>query len=115
MVDVFRGQTGRAVVRMFDAEGDETDHYDRMTGIIYSSTDATVISIVDEDVEPKDAEIVAHVASDVPQKLTCQFDGDPGDGVRTIMLESEEIMVLEPPPGEAVTGTFEVEFRPVGP
>jgi hypothetical protein len=111
MVQAFVGQAGRAVVRMVDANGRETNTYDTMTGITYASTDPDVVSVVDEDVEPKDATLMAN---DVGQAtLTCTFDGDPGDGIRQIMLQSEPIDVVEPPPGEAVGGTFEVTFAQV--
>lgn len=116
MVDVYVGQTGRAVVKMRDAEGRETDVYDKTTNISYSSSNDAVVSVVDDDAEPKDCRLQALVASpDEDVFITCTFDGDPGDGVRGVVLQSEAIRVLEPPPGEAVSGEFTVEFAPLEP
>ena len=113
MVEVFVGQKGKAVIKMHDAQGRETNTYDTITGIQYTVDNPELVSVVDEDAEPKDAELEALAPGTT--NIGCQFDGDPGDGVRTIMLESEDIIVSEPPPGEAVSGIFEVTFTEVEP
>jgi hypothetical protein len=114
MPDVYVGQRGTSVVKMYDDQGRETDSYDKITGIAYDSTNPAALSISDPDAEPKDAEIVATA---VGQNITlsCTFDGDPGDGERSIRLEAGPFNVLEPPPGEAATATFEVVWEPVEP
>ena len=111
VVQAFVGQTGNAIVKMLDAQGNETDNYDTITGIRYEFADDEVVTIVDDDALPKDAHLEA-VGVGV-SKVRCTFDGDPGDGLREIILESEDIEVVEPPPGEAVSGEFTVTFQPV--
>jgi hypothetical protein len=111
MVQAYVGQQGTAIVRMFDADGRETDSYDTMAGIQYDSSDSSVVSVVDEDAEPKDATLMAHAEGQAT--ITCMFDGDPGDGERQITLQSDTIEVVMPPPGQAVTGRFEVTFNQV--
>ena len=100
-------------VKMRDAQGRETDNYDTITGIRYETDDDDVVTIVDDDALPKDARLEA-VGVGI-SKVRCTFDGDPGDGLREIVLQSEDIEVVEPPPGEAVTGEFTVTFQPVEP
>lgn len=111
MVQAFVGQKGTAKVTMYDADGRQTDSYDVMSGIQYSSTDPNVVSVLNEDEEPRDAELMAHAEGQAT--ITCTFDGDPGDGLRSITLQSPPIDVVLPPPGQAVTGTFEVVFAEV--
>jgi hypothetical protein len=95
---------------MLDAQGNETDHYDLMEGIQYTSDDPAVATIVDDDAMPKDARIEAVGLGTT--RLHCRFDGDPGSGLREILLESEEIVVV---PGPATGGEFTVTFTQVEP
>jgi hypothetical protein len=117
MAEALVDQTGNCLVRMYDSAGKETDSYDKMTGISYEVSDPSKLEVVDDDEEPKDAALTAIAATepDTPVIITCRFDGDPGDGERPIVLQSEPITIREPEPGEAVSGEFTVQFHQVEP
>lgn len=106
MVQLFVGDIAKAVVVMYDSDGRETDTYDKITGIAYETDVPDVVTIVDEDAQPKDAEIEA-VGVGVTS-CRCRFDGDPGDGVTEILLQTEKIEVVLPPPGHAASGEMKV-------
>jgi hypothetical protein len=110
-VEAQLGQPVKALVKMFDANGQETDSYDKMTGIKYTSRNPDVATIVDEDAEPKDAMIQTLSLGEV--QFDVIFDGDPGDGVREIALLSDVLRVVPVPPGEAVSA--EVVLLPFDP
>jgi len=114
MVDAHVGDLGVALVEMTDADGRVTDTYDVISGIVYESSNPAVVVVVDDDAEPKDARLDFLAVSPDPVRVTVRFDGDPGDGVRAIELISEDIMVVELPPGEATGGTVTIRFTPVG-
>ena len=86
MADLRIGEPNvRARVRMRDANGNETVNYDVTSGIIWTSTDATKVAIIDDDADPHDASVdVLALSEGMPIRLTVSFDGDPGtDGIRT--------------------------------
>lgn len=107
MVQAHVGDIGVAEVHMTDAQGNDTDSYDVMSGISYVSSDPDSIEVVDDDAEPKDARLNFLALTDAPQQVTVTFDGDPGDGVRSITLVSEDIEVV---PGPATGGTVTIRF-----
>ena len=112
MVQAFVGQKGRCeVTKLYDAQGRETDNYDKIAGFRYETDDAEVVTVVDDDALPKDARLEA-VGVGV-SRVRVIFDSDAGAGVRERTIQSEEIEVLEPPPGEAVTGEFVVRLDPL--
>lgn len=116
MVEVFFGQAGRAVVKMFDDQGRATTKYDEIAGVSYTSDAPDIVGINDEDANPFDATfsfLRPHAAGEAPTRVRVAFDGAPGDPERPINLQSEEITVLEPPPGEAFTGVVDIELSPV--
>lgn len=115
-MDVYAGQTGRAILRMRDAQGRETPNYDEAHGIVYGliSGPEDVARIEDEDAEPKDARITtlrAHTADEPDSVFQVEFDGRIGPDENLVRLVSAPLRVLEPPPGEAVGGEFELVFE----
>lgn len=112
MAEVHIGETGKVIVRMKDANGNETDSYDKMSGVTYTSTHPGMVDVVDADAEPKDAELSFSALTPTGEDafINVSFDGDPGDGVRQVALVSEAIHVV---PGDAVAGTVEIVVTPV--
>jgi hypothetical protein len=108
----YLGQTGIAVLKMYNAAGAETDNYDTISGVQYWSDDPSIASIVDEDANPKDATIGTHAVGTT--KVYSKFDGDPGDGEREFTYEAT-VEVLPVPDGGVTEATFAVTFQPVDP
>jgi hypothetical protein len=101
------GDTGVVAVEMTDEQGNLTDTYDKITGIRYDSSNPNAVSVLDEDAEPKDAEVEFKALTTEPARITVTFDGDPGSGVRPITLVSEDIEVVA---GEATGGTVTIRL-----
>jgi hypothetical protein len=110
MTEAFPGQTGVGTVKILDADGRETEDWDMSGGIQYESSDSAVASIVDEDLNPKDATVAAHALGTAT--LTAKFDGRVGPDENMITLQAI-VDVVQPPPGAAVGGTFEVVWEQV--
>lgn len=108
------GEHAKATVKLFDADGNPTDRFDMMTGIKYEISDPAAATIADADAEPRDVEIefVALTEVGVDEFLTVTLDGDPGDGVTEIRLESEAFQIVQ---GDAVSGTLDLELVQVTP
>ena len=118
---VYTGQTGIAQAQPTDAQGRPTPNWDTATGMAYASNLPEVGTIIDDDANPLDAEIELHrphQEGEPDLQFTCAFDGDPDPGddqTRHIVLQSQTFRVLEPPPGEATGGSFEIVWTQVEP
>ena len=107
-IEAHIGDLGVAEVVMRDSPSNPTDRYDSMSGIAYSSSHPTAVNVVDDDAEPKDARVeFLALTNGEEATITCTFDGDPGDGITTVVLVSEGIMVV---PGDAVGGEIKIRF-----
>lgn len=106
----YPGQVGKGVVKIYDADGNETTNWDVGGGISYQSSDESVATVVDTDANPQDCQVTAHAVGQA--RITCSFDGKVGSDTNMIVLEAN-VEVVAPPPGAAVGGTFEVVFEQV--
>ena len=109
------GETVDFKVTLYQASGAPTDTFDEIGGIEWSVSDPDAVEIVDEDAEPRDGQLRVVQPSQPPgqdQFLRVVLDGDPGDGVIEIRLESEPWVVVD---GPATGGTVTLQLRPVSP
>ena len=109
------GDTVDVKAELRDSSGAPTDTYDKITGLEWSVSDPEAVEIVDEDAEPKDCQLKIVALSQPPgedQFLRCVLDGDPGDGVTEIRLESVPWVVV---PGPASSGHVTMTIRQVQP
>lgn len=105
-VDLRIGDEVLVEVTMTDANGNPTTVYDVAGGIQWTSTDASKVAVADDDADPHDARVdVLALTEGVPVRIGVSFDGDPGEGVRTVAGESEDLNVV---PGEATGATVKV-------
>lgn len=99
MADLHIGDDVVVEATMTDANGNETTVYDVAGGIQWTSTDASKVSVTDDDADPHDAAVeVLALTEGTPVRISVSFDGDPGTGVRTVTGETEDLNVV---PGEA--------------
>ena len=114
-LELHRGETVDFEAELFDSSGQLTDTYDKITGIEWSVSDPDAVEILDEDAEPKDGQLKVRELSQPPgqdQFLRCVLDGDPGDGVTEIRLESVSWVVV---PGPARSGNVTMKIRQIQP
>ena len=109
------GETVEFKVTLYQASGAETDTFDEVAGIEWSVSDPEAVEILDEDAEPRDGQLRVVPPSQPPgedQFLRCVLDGDPGDGVTEIRLESEPWVVVD---GPATGGAVTLQLRQIQP
>ena len=114
-LELHPGETVDFKVVLYQASGAETDTFDTVTGIEYSVSDPEAVEILDEDAEPRDGHlrvVQPSTPSGEDQFLRCVLDGDPGDGVTEIRLESEPWVVVD---GPATGGTVTLQLRQIQP
>jgi hypothetical protein len=105
MVELARGMY-RIEVELLDKNQDVTDVYDKATGISWESSNEELGSVVDTDVNPKDAEVELKrimTEADPDLMFSCRLDGDPSAGVRDLQFQSDPIRVM---PGAVATGVI---------
>jgi hypothetical protein len=111
MVQAFVGQAGTAVVKLFKKDGSETDSYDQASGVVWHDAQPGVIDRSDADADPLDCELLARAVGQTSFRV--ELDGDPGDGVRHLVFQSESIDVVQPPDEGAFSGEFTVVFEQI--
>lgn len=105
MPDLRIGDDVIVEVTMTDANGNTTTNY-QVGSIQWTSTDASKVAVIDDDADPHDASVeVLALTEGTPVRIGVSFDGDPGEGVRTVSGESEDLNVV---PGEATGATVKV-------
>lgn len=98
-------------LELFTEAGAPTRNFDTVSGLMYATTDPAVSKVVDEDADPFSGQVHMLVAAPgEDQKLTCDLDGDAGDGVTEIHIESETYEVVD---GPARAGRLTLKLRQV--
>jgi hypothetical protein len=113
VVQAYLEQLADVRIELRDRRDVPTEVYDRLRGITWELPDQ--ITIDDPDQNPLDAELtMVGLTSGEPVRVRATLDGDPDElGERLIVVESEDIEILEPPPGQAVAGRLALTLRQV--
>jgi hypothetical protein len=106
------GETAQVkVVKLVDAHGNETDTWDKISGIQYTADHPESVTVDDEDAEPRDAVVsfIGLTPAGEDSFVRATLDGDPGDGVTEINLVTEAFQVVA---GPAVAGMLTLDIMP---